>query len=281
MSYCINKFNPNTLIKTKEHLNDEANGKEPKDPHAYQDFRMVMLAPSKKGKTVFVLALISSHLIKVYKHIFIIIPNRNSAYAGFIWPNHFLLANSKDDVDKQVTTVIKYATKLTANNIDNNRHDRILLIFDDLGDTARFSLEVPKIFSMGRNINISAMFLAQTFSAVPSSLRPNVTHYCAFTYIMKDAEMIYSNSNSPITKKDFTTTMRRFFESNKDTRRVLIISVENVELSWYEASQSFVERYKNRYNAITRVIDPRMNFLQYQYSIMNSEESKHEENIFV
>lgn len=281
MSYCINKFDPDTLIKSKEQIIDESNNAPKKEIYPFQDFRIVMLAPSKKGKTVFVLSLLSTHLIKIYKHIFIIIPNRNSAYAGFVWPNHFLLANTKDDVDKQVISVIRYATKLTSNNIDNNRNDRVLLIFDDLGDTARFSLEVPKIFSMGRNINISAMFLAQTFSAVPSSLRPNVTHYCAFTYIMKDAEMIYSNSNSPNTKKDFTTNMRRFFESNKDARRVLIISVESVEMYWYESLPKFVEAYKNRYNPITKTIDPKMNYLQYQYSLMNAEDSKSDDNIFV
>jgi hypothetical protein len=277
MAFCIDLFNPDTLIKTRENLES----REGRDPHAFQDFRIVMLAPSKKGKTVLLLSLISSHLIKVYKYIFMIVPNRNVAYAGFIWPNHYLIANSKEDVDKQVLFVIRFATKLTANNIDNNRHDRVLLIFDDLGDTARYSMEVPKIFSMGRNINISAIFLAQTFSAVPSALRPNVTHFFVFTYVLKDAEMIYANSNATVKKGEFLASMKKFFEMYNGSRRVLIISTENVTMTWYCASKSFVERYARRYNPISKEIDASMNYLQYQYSIMNSDESGHENKVFV
>ena len=66
-----------------------------------------------------------------------------------------------------------------------NKKRKILIIFDDMIvdmlSNKRLNLIVTELFIRGRKLNVSLVFIAQSYFAVPKHIRLNSTHY----FIMK------------------------------------------------------------------------------------------------
>ena len=62
-----------------------------------------------------------------------------------------------------------------------NKKRKILIVFDDMTiDTfinKKFNPIVTELFIRGRKLNISLVFITQSYFAVPKSIRLNSTHY--------------------------------------------------------------------------------------------------------
>ena len=77
----------------------------------------------------------------------------------------------------------------------------------------KLSLIVTELFLRGRKLNISLVFISQSYFKVPKTIRLNATHY----FIMKipnkiDLQQIASNHSSDIDFKDF---MKVYKDYNK------------------------------------------------------------------
>ena len=66
-----------------------------------------------------------------------------------------------------------------------NKKRKILIIFDDMIvdmlSNKRLNLIVTELFIRGRKLNVSLVFIARSYFAVPKHIRLNSTHY----FIMK------------------------------------------------------------------------------------------------
>ena len=90
----------------------------------------------------------------------------------------------------------------------SNKKRKVLIIFDDIiADTLnnkKFNKIVTELFVRGRKLNISLIFITQSYLAVPINIRLNPTHY----FIMKipnkrELQQIAHNHSSDIDFKDF------------------------------------------------------------------------------
>ena len=115
--------------------------------------------------------------------------------------------------------VTKYSNDMhdVYKNIDNynlNKENKILIVFDDMiADmikNKKLNSIVTELFIRGRKLNISLVFITQSYFKVPKDVRNNSTHF----FIMKipskrELQQITVNHSSDINTKDFIEIYRK------------------------------------------------------------------------
>ena len=101
---------------------------------------------------------------------------------------------------------------------------KVVIVFDDMiadmKSNKKLSSLVTELFLRGRKVNISLLFISQSFSKMPKTIRPNATHY----FIMKipdkrELQQIASNHASDIKFKDF---MKLYKDYTKESFSFLV-----------------------------------------------------------
>ena len=101
---------------------------------------------------------------------------------------------------------------------------KVVIVFDDMiadmKSNKKLSSLVTELFLRGRKVNISLLFILQSFSKMPKTIRPNATHY----FIMKipdkrELQQIASNHASDIKFKDF---MKLYKDYTKESFSFLV-----------------------------------------------------------
>ena len=85
---------------------------------------------------------------------------------------------------------------------------RVLIVFDDMiadmESNKKLSPIVTELFLRGRKLNISLVFISQSYFKVPKTIRLNATHYFIIKIPNKrELQQIASNHSSDIDFKDF------------------------------------------------------------------------------
>ena len=98
-------------------------------------------------------------------------------------------------------------------NIDKER--KILIVFDDMIadmiNNKKLNSIVTELFIRGRKLNISLVFITQSYFKVPKDVRLNSTHF----FIMKipnkrELQQIALNHSSDISSKDFIKIYKKY-----------------------------------------------------------------------
>ena len=98
-------------------------------------------------------------------------------------------------------------------NIDNyklNKENKILIVFDDMISNKKLNSIVTELFIRGRKLNISLIFITESYFKIPKDVRNNSTHF----FIMKisnkrELQQIAINHSSGINTKDFIEIYRK------------------------------------------------------------------------
>ena len=147
-------------------------------------FRMLIIGPSGSGKTNTLLNLINNfHPIdKIYlyakdtdekKYQFLINKREQAGIKNLNDPHAFIeYSNDMNDVLDDI------------NNYNKNRNKKVLIIFDDMiADIMRsekliaIKAIVQELFIRCRKLNISIVFITQSYFRTPKDARLNSTHY--------------------------------------------------------------------------------------------------------
>ena len=97
-------------------------------------------------------------------------------------------------------------------NIDKDR--KILIVFDnmiaDVIKNKKLNSIVTELFIRGRKINISFVFITQSYFKVPKDVRLNTTHFLISKIPNKrELQQIAINHSSDINTKDFANIYRK------------------------------------------------------------------------
>ena len=144
-------------------------------------FRMLIIGPSGSGKTNTLLHLIDKfHPIdKIYlytkdtdegKYQYLIIKREQAGIKNLNDPHAFIeYSSGMNDVLEDI------------NSYNKNRNKKVLVIFDDMiADITRsekFKAIVKELFIRCRKLNISIVFITQSYFRTPRDARLNSTHY--------------------------------------------------------------------------------------------------------
>ena len=100
------------------------------------------------------------------------------------------------------------------NDYNPNQENKILIVFDDMIadmiNNKRLNSTVTEIFIRGRKLNISLVFITQSYFKVPKDVRLNTTH----VFIMKipnkiELQQIAKSHSSDIDFKDFINIYKK------------------------------------------------------------------------
>ena len=81
---------------------------------------------------------------------------------------------------------------------------RVLIVFDDMGPNKKLSPIVTELFLRGRKLNISLVFISQSYFKVLKTIRLNETYYFVKKIPnKKELQQIASNHLSGINFKEF------------------------------------------------------------------------------
>ena len=169
---------------------------------------ILIIGGSGSGKTNALLNLINNQpdIDKIYlyakdpyedKYQFLINKRESIRLKHFTDPKAFIeYSNDMHDVYKNI------------NNYNPDKENKILIVFDDMIadmiNNKKLNSIVTELFIRGRKLNISLVFITQSYFKVPKDVRLNTTHF----FIMKipnkrELQQIAMSHSSDIDFKDF------------------------------------------------------------------------------
>ena len=171
-------------------------------------FRMLIIGPSGSGKTNILL-----HLIDKFHP-----TDKIDLYAKDTDEDKYqYLINKREQVGiknlNDLHAFIEYSNDMNdgledINNYNKNRDKKVLIIFDDMiADTMRskkFKAIVKELFIRCRKLNISIVFIRQSYFRTPKDARLNSTHYILMKIgNKKELKSIAEENSGHLDFKDF------------------------------------------------------------------------------
>ena len=100
------------------------------------------------------------------------------------------------------------------NDYNPDKENKILIVFDDtIADmihNKKLNSIVTELFIRGRKLNISLVFITQSYFKVPKDVRLNTTHFLIMKIPDKrELQQISINHSSNINTKDFIKTYKK------------------------------------------------------------------------
>ena len=177
-------------------------------------YRILIIGGSGSGKANVLLNLIENQrdIDKIYLHAkdpyeakyqYLINKREGVVTDHFNNPKAFIeYSNDMHDVYKNI------------NKYNPDKENKILIVFDnmiaDMINNKKLNSIVTQLFIGGRKLNISLVFMTQSYFKVPKDVRLNTTHFF-ITKILNNTELqqIAINHSSDISTKDFKNIYRK------------------------------------------------------------------------
>ena len=177
-------------------------------------YRILIIGGSGSGKTNLLLNLIENQpdIDKIYlyakdpyesKYQYLINKRESVGINDFNDPKAFIdYSNDMQDVYKNI------------NYYNPNKENKILIVFDDMiADmihNKKLNWMVTELFIRGKKLNISLVFLTQSYFKVPNDVSLNTTHFLISKIPNRtELQQIAINHSSDISTKDFENIYRK------------------------------------------------------------------------
>ena len=177
-------------------------------------YRILMIGGSGSGKTNALLNLIYNqpYIDKIYlyakvpyeaKHQFLINKRESVGINRLNDPKAFI--EYSNDMDKAYKNI---------DNYNPDKESKILIVFDDMiADMIKnkeLNSIVTELFIRGRKLNISLVFITQSYFKVPKDVRLNTSHFFIMRIPNKrELQQIATNHSSDINTEDFIEIYRK------------------------------------------------------------------------
>ena len=170
-------------------------------------YRILIIGGSGSGKTNALLNLIN-HVLNIDN---IYLYSKIHTKQNFYSKNMKMLEQSILMIQKLLLSI---QTIWMIKDYDPNKKRKILIVFDDMIadmlSNKKLNPIVTELFIRGRKLNISLVFITQSYFAVPKNIRLNSTHY----FVMKipnkrELQQIAFNHSSDIDFQDFMNLYKK------------------------------------------------------------------------
>ena len=178
-------------------------------------YRILIIGGSGSGKTNTLLNLINEQndIDKIYlyardlhepKYNIVIKKREDAGIKHLNDPNAFIeCSNTMDDVYENI------------HDYNSSRKRKILIVFDDMiadiMTNKKFQSTIKELFIRYRKLNISLVFITQSYFSVPKDVRLNSTHYLIMKINNKrELQNITINHSADIDYQDYITIYREY-----------------------------------------------------------------------
>ena len=179
------------MVNFDYYTNENKTEHNPKWPYiSDHPYRILLIGGSGSGKTDTLLNLINNQpdIDKIYlyakdlyedKYQFLINKRESTGLKHFNDPKAFIeYSNDMHDVYKNI------------NEYNLDKENKILIVFDDMiADmihNKKLNSIVTELFIRGRKLNISLVFITQSYFKVPKDVRLNTTHFLSRKFQIKE-----------------------------------------------------------------------------------------------
>ena len=105
------------------------------------------------------------------------------------------------------------------NNSNKNRYKKVLIVFDsmiaDIMSSKKFKAIIKELFIRCRKLNISIVFITQSYFRTPKDARLNSTHYVTMKIqSRKELQNIAKENSEDIDFKDFLKKLIKITQAN-------------------------------------------------------------------
>ena len=217
-------------------------------------YRIIIIGGSGSGKTNTLLNLIKEQdfhdvIDKIYlyardlnepKYQFLIKKREDAGIKDVNNPNAFIVCpNTMDDVYGDI------------DNYNPKRNKKVLIVFDDMiADiiaNKRFQAIIKELFIRCRKLNISLVFITQSYFSLPKDVRLNSTHYFMMkTNSKRELQNIAINHSSHIDYQDF---MKIYREYTREPYNFLTIDITLPASDPLRIRKNLSDSYKNDNNS--------------------------------
>ena len=180
-------------------------------------FRMLIIGPSRSGKTNNLLHLIQNlNYTTPVDKIYLCTKDLSE-------PKNELLINNRKNAGikhfNDSTAFIEYSNDMddVFTNIDDynkQRKRKVLIVFDDMiadiMSSKKFKAIIEELFISCRKLNISIVFITQSYFTTPKDARLNSTHYVMKIQSRKELQDIAQENSEDIDFKDFLKTYKDY-----------------------------------------------------------------------
>ena len=204
------------MINFDEYTNENKINHNPNWPYTPDHpYRILIIGGSGSGKTNTLLNLIENQpdIDKIYLNV----KDLNE-------PKYQLLTNKRESVGlkhfNDPKAFIQYSNDMhdVYRNIDDynpDKENKILRVFDDMiADMIhikKLNSIVTELFIRGRKLNISLVFITQSYFKVPKDVRLNTSHFfIAKIPNKRELQQITINHSSDINTKDFSDIYKKY-----------------------------------------------------------------------
>ena len=211
---------------------------------------MLIIGGSGSGKTNALLNLIQEQgdIDKIYlyakdlsepKYEFLIKKREDVGTNHFNHPNAFIeCSNTMDDVYENI------------NDYNSSRKRKILIVFDDMiadiMTNKKFQAIIKELFIRCRKLNISLVFITQSYFSVPKDVRLNSTHFLIMKINSKrELQNIATDHSTDFDYKDFMNIYR---ECTKEPYSFLSIDTTLPASNPLRFRKNLFHYYKNDIN---------------------------------
>ena len=203
------------MINFDEYTNENRINHNPNWPYIPDHpYRILIVGGSGSGKTNTLLYLINNqpYIDKIY------------LYAKDLYEDKYqFLINKRESIRlkhfNDPKTFIEYSKDMhdvyrNINDYKPDKKNKILIVFDDMIadmiNNKKLNSIVTALFIRGRKLNISVIFITQSYLKVQKDIRLNTTHF----FIMKipnkrELQQVATNHSSDIDFKDFITIYKK------------------------------------------------------------------------
>lgn len=179
---------------------------------------ILVVAKRNSGKSQLIryLVLVNQHL---FNKIFLICPTEsvNSFYSDIIEKKHILTNYNEDFIKNLIDTM----TRANSNQPKDKRQQVLLILDDCISDaTIKNSKPFELLFTRGRHINISIIFVSQYLKAAITPVIRNNIDFCLFSQVnAQGLKLIFEEYNYNLSKAEF---YELFKKATKDYGFLLI-----------------------------------------------------------
>ena len=206
------------MINFDEYTNKNKRKHNPNWPYIPDHpYRILIIGGSGSGKTNTLLNLINNQpdIDKIY------------LYAKDLYePKYQFLINKRESIGlkhfNDPKAFIEYSNDMhdVYKNIDDynpDKENKILIVFDDMIadmiNNKKLNSIVTELFIRGRKLNISLVFITQSYFKVPKDVRLNTTHFFIIKILNKrELQQIAISHSSDIDFKDFINVYKKCTE---------------------------------------------------------------------
>ena len=163
---------------------------------------VLAVAKRKSGKSQLIryLILLNKHL---FNKIFLICPTEcvNSFYSDILEKRNIRTSYDDDFIKNLIDTM----TRANSNQPKDKRQNVLLILDDCISDaTIKTSKPFELLFTRGRHINISIIFISQYLKAAITPVIRNNIDFCLFSQVnAQGLKLIFDEYNYNLSKQDF------------------------------------------------------------------------------